>query len=407
MRHDLGMVMTFLLIGSGLSIYGAAPVTDDLINVRSMGAVGDGQRDDTQAFRKAVAQGKSEGKHVYVPRGKYKISQPIELDNIGVTGPPVGAWPADIEALPAILPAHREGPAFHLVAGGSLRGLDITYHRPKEPTSGPPAVLIGGIGCYVSNMRIRYAWDGIITDGKNNVGRLNIENVFMVSIRNVGVRVTGTWDVPRLSNIEVWNAGQVAHGMQKGIGFHLGKNDLIRISDCFVFAMRHGFLLEDRIQGSSIEGGTWGVMNGCSTDFCPTGIEVRGRHTLSVNGGTFWEHQASLIVDGTEAKVRVSGSELKSNGAPVVVIRDCDHTVITGCSLLRPMESFDAPAVRLEGGRTTLSGNHIESYGPGIVIEETVRSALIEGNTIDAHGKQTVINKSGEQAKVRIVANLD
>lgn len=402
------LFLTVTTLGAGVCpADGADEATCDLINVRDLGATGDGQHDDTEAFLNATARAQSEGKHVFVPRGRYRISQPIPLNNIGITGPLVGAWPADVEALPSILPAHQSAPAFHLLAGGSLRGLDITYHWPKEPPSGPPAVLIGGIGCYVSNMRIRYAWDGIITDGKNNVGRLNIENVFMVSIRNVGVRVTGTWDVPRLNNIEVWNAGRLKQGMAKGIGFHLGKNDLIRITDCFVFAMRHGFLLEDRIEGSTIEGGTWGVMNGCSTDFCPVGIEVRGKHTLSVNGGTFWEHQASLVVDGAEAKVRVSGSELKSNGSPVVVIRACDHAVITGCSLLRPMESFDAPAVRLEGGRTTLSGNHIESYGAGIVIGGGVKSALIEGNTIDPHGKQAVINKSGEKAKVRVVGNLD
>ena len=28
----------------------------------------------------------------------------------------------------------------------------------------------------------------------------------MVTIHNIGVRVTGTWDVSRLTNIEVWNA---------------------------------------------------------------------------------------------------------------------------------------------------------------------------------------------------------
>jgi hypothetical protein len=378
----------------------------DLVSVRDCGAVGDGEADDTEAFLEAVREGRETGRHVYVPRGQYVLSQTIVLEDIGITGPPVGAWPADIPALPGILPKHLDGPAFHLLAGGSLRGLDITYHLPKEPESGPAAVLIGGIGVYVSNMRIRYAWDGILTDGENNVGRLNIENIFMVSIRNVGVRVTGTWDVPRLNNIEVWNAGTLPHGMQHGIGFHLGKNDLIRITDCFVFAMKHGFLLEDRIEGCTIEGGTWGTMNGCSTDFCPRGIEIRGNHTLSVSGGTFWEHQESLVVNGEKARVRVSGSELKSNGAPVVVIRDCDHTVITGCSLLRAMKEFDSPAVVLDGGRVVLGSNHIESYGLGVKIGPGVDSAVIQGNLIDSHGEEALLDESGPDSEILESGNL-
>jgi hypothetical protein len=383
------------------------PAQDEYIDVRGAGAAGDGTTDDTAAFLTAVHRGREEGRQVFVPRGKYVISEPINLENIGVTGPAVGAWPADINALPSILPAHRDGPAFRLGAGGSLRGLDITYQWDEEPEHGPPAVLIEGIGAYVSNTRIRYAWDGIVTDGDNNVGRLNIENVFMVAIRNTGVRVTGTWDVPRLNNIEVWNAGPVKNGMEKGIGFHLGKNDLIRITDCFVFAMKHGFLLEDRIEGSSIEGGTWGVMNGCSTDYCPIGIEVRGEHTLSVSGGTFWEHQESLIVDGKKARVRVSGAELKSNGDPVVVVKDADHVVISGCSLLRMMEDFGAPAVVLDGGRTTLTGNHIESYGRGVVINEGVGGAVISGNTIDARGKDPVDLNTKPGSPVRVGGNLE
>ena len=377
-----------------------------MIDVRSMGAVGDGQTDDTKAFVRAVEAARAKATHVYVPKGTYRLAETLTLQGVGVCGPDVGAWPADIQALPSIRPAYRDGPAFLLLAGGSLRGLDITYDWKGEPESGPPAVLISGIGVYVSNMRIKYAWDGILTDGVNNVGRLNIENVFMVSIRNVGVRVTGTWDVPRLSNIEVWNAGPVKHGMDRGIGFHLGKNDLIRITDCFVFAMHHGFLLEEHMEACEIEGGTWGLMNGCSTDYCPVGIEVRGRHTLSVAGGTFWEHQESLIVDGAEAMVRISGSELKSNGAPAVVVKNADNVVITGCSLLRPMDSFDPPAVVLNGGRTTLTGNHIESHGPGVTIGPKVSSAVISGNTIDAHGHAGIVDQHGEGSQVLIDGNL-
>jgi len=364
-----------------------------MVSVRDCGATGDGVADDTAAFQEAVARGVNDGKHVYVPRGTYRIASPIALKNIVLRGPEGAAWPADIDSLPSIIPTHRDGPAFHLTAGAALRGLDITYHWDSEPEHGPSAVLVSGIGVYISNVRVRYAWDGILTDGEHNVGRINFENIFMVAVRNVGVRVTGTWDVPRLHNIEVWNAGPVARGLDKGVGFLLGKNDLIRLTDCFAFAMQTGFLLDDAIDGCTIKGETWGVMNGCATDYCGTGIAVEGAHTLSVSGGSFWNHQTSLLVDGADARVRVSGSELKSNGAPVIDVRNSDHTVVTGCSILRPMEEYDPPAIVLRAGRTTIGSNHIESYGIGVQIAKGVRSVALHGNTIVTHGQGASIRQ--------------
>lgn len=374
----------------------------DLVSVRDHGAVGDGQADDTQAFLDAVAEGQASGRHVYVPRGHYLVSRTITLDNVGLCGPEVGAWPADCDALPSILYAHNDAPVFSLGAGASLRGLDVTRVGSHDEPNGP-VVLISGIGCYVSNCRIRYPWDAILTDGKSNVGRLNIENVFIVSPRNVGVRVTGTWDVPRLSNIEVWNAGPVPRGLEQGVGFLLGKNDLIRLTDCFVFAMQTGFLLEEKIEGCEIEGGTWGAMTNCATDYCSRGIVVRGAHTVSVSGGTLWEHHESLLVEGEGGRVRVTGAELKSNGAPAVVVRGGDHTVVTGCSILRPMEAYDAPAVLFEGGRLLLSDNVIDGFGVGVRLGEGARSGVIRGNLIDSHGKPAI---EGERDGVSVEGNV-
>jgi len=365
-----------------------ATMDSDTISVRSVGAVGDGKSDDTGAFMEAVRRAHSERKPVYVPRGLYRISKPIVLENASLIGPDAGAWPADTDAVPVIVPAHRDAPCVELKAGGSLKGICIRYEWDKEPEAGPPAVLVSGIGAWVSCVKIMYPWDGIVTDGVSNVGRLNLADVFIVSPRNIGVRVTGTWDVPALRNVEVWNAGPVARPLAKGIGFDLGKNDLIRLTDCFAFAMGTGFLLRDRIPGCKIEGGTWGVMTGCSTDYCGIGIEVRGENTVSVSGGTYWQHHQSLIVDGDKARVRVTGAELKSNGSPAVEVRDSDHVVITGCSLLRPMKEHTPPAAALIGGRTILQGNHIQSAGPGIAIGPKVRDAVINGNMLDVKGAE-------------------
>lgn len=377
-----------------------------VVNVRDLGAKGDGQADDTQAFLRAVERAAATQTHVFVPKGTYTTSAPIMLTNVTVRGPEGAAWPADVDAMPTVLPLHRDGPCFQLNAAGALRGLNIDYRWDKEPDAGPAAILVSGIGVYISNLRVRYPWDGILCDGKTNVGRLNIENVFMVSPRNVGVRVTGTWDVPRLSNVEVWNAGPVKRGLSEGTGFHLGKNDLIRMTDCFAFAMHTGFLFEDEIDACEIKGATWGVMNGCATDFCGRSILVRGAHTVSVSGGSFWTHQESLLIEGEGGRIRVAGSELKSNGAPAVVVHGGAHTVITGCSILRPMESYNAPAVRLTGGNTILGSNHVDCFGDGIVIEPGTAGAVVTGNRFEVHGNTSVVDRSEGKTKVVVANNL-
>jgi len=399
--------MLLALLMGGIQASAATTDTTGSINVKAMGAKGDGNHDDTQAFLNAVAKAKAEGKPVYVPMGVYVISKTIRLNKISMMGPEGAAWNADADVMPSIIPTLRNGPAFRLKDGAALGGLDITYKWDKKPTNGPAAVMIAGVGDYIHNMRIRYAWDGIMANGKNNVGRLNIENVFMVAIHNVGVCVTGTWDVARLNNIEIWNAGPVPRGLSKGVGFLLGKNDLIRMNDCFVFAMSCGYRLTDKVEGSKIKGVTWGVMNGCSTDFCVTGIDVEGDHTLSVSGGSFWEHEVSLKVNGKGARVRMSGSELKSNGAPVVQILDSAQTMVTGCTLNRNMKSIkDVPAVDIQGGHAVVTGNQIDAIGDGVVIGKDVQAALVQSNIINSHGYKDIKDTHGPDADVLLSGNL-
>jgi len=408
-------LITFPFLFGGCKVAGlnttesCAIDTSLTVNVRMMGAKGDGKTDDTPVFLAAIEQAQAGGGIVLVPKGKYLISQSLNIEKLTLAGSGVGAWPSDVDLLPSIIPIHRDSPAFILGKGGFLRNIDITYKWKTEPTNGPAAILITGVGAVVRDVRIRYAWDGILADGEHNIGRVDIGNVFMNSIRNVGVRITGTWDASRLRNIEIWNTKDLKSETLPGIGFLLGRNDMLHLSDCFVFGMSIGFKLTDKIEGCKIKGGTWAVMNGCATDYCNTGIFVngQGRHRLTVSGGSFWNHRESLLVNaGKKSRVRVSGCELKSNGATVVRVNSCDNTVITGCTLLRSMKRFDFPAVVLKGENVVLGSNFIESHGPGIIIEQGVNSAIITGNLIESVDKKTaIINNSGTKSTIIIESN--
>jgi hypothetical protein len=385
------MRLTPIAAAAALAILAApsarpAPATPAAaVDVRRCGAKGDGKADDAPAFLAAIARATAQKVPVTVPMGIYRLGKPLVLGSVALCGPPGGAWNADIDSMPVLEPSHRDKPCVTMGAGAGLKGLCIRYKWQAEPTSGPAAVLVTGIGAYISGVKIMYPWDGIITDGVNNVGRLHIENVFMVSPRNVGVRVTGTWDVPSLRNVEVWNAGPVPRGLDKGIGFDLGKNDLIRLTDCFAFAMQTGFLLRDKIPGCKIEGGTWGTMANCATDYCGYGLVVEGDNTVSVSGGTFWNHAEGLVVRGSTARVRIAAAEFRSNGAPAVKVLSADHVALLGCSILRPMKEHKPPTVLLEGGRTILSGNRIDGWGVGIAVNGPA-ALTATGNDLEAHG---------------------
>ncbi len=380
------------------------PRSSGLVNVRDFGARGDGRADDTPAFERAIEAARAAGLAVFIPRATYLITRPLTVENISLTGPTPGVWCADTDVLPLLVPQHRDAPCLVLKAGGGIQALAIRYDWKGEPGSGPPAITVTGVGAYISHIKIMYPWDGVMADGVSNIGRLNVENVFIVAPRNIGMRVTGTWDAPTIRNVEVWNLGPVPRPAERGIGFDLGKNDLIRLSDCFVFAMGTGYLLRDTIPDATIRGGTWGALTGCSSDFCRIGIDVQGEHTISVTGGSYWNHFYGVRIDGEKARVRVTGAEVKSNGAPCIEVHRAEQAVIDGCSLVRPMESFRVPAVHLRGGYTTLSGCHVDSTDEGVRIEAGVQSALVAGNTIRA--VRPLVNLAPAGSAVEMWGNL-
>ncbi len=57
-----------------------------VVNVRQFGATGDGKTDDTQALQKAVESWKRKSGRLHFPRGKYNISQTLNLGGSKVVG---------------------------------------------------------------------------------------------------------------------------------------------------------------------------------------------------------------------------------------------------------------------------------------------------------------------------------
>lgn len=378
----------------------AVAAEGDVISVRETGAVGDGKADDTAAFEAAIARGKAEGKDVYVPWGRYRITRTLVLKAQSLRGRESGAWVADDVSLPTILPENAEGPYIRMLGGASVHGLHFFYDwKGAAPSAKGPAIELAGVGCRVTDVKIQGAWDGIMADGKNNVGRALVKDCFIVDVHNIGVRMTGTWDVSWISNVEVWSPGSKRFP-QSGVGFQFGKNDVLLVSDCFVFTAQTGFELLEEIPGCEIKGVTWGSFSNCATDFCSTGMMVNGAHTISVNGGCHWTHWAGLTVKGKGAQVRVSGLELGANGGPALVIEGGDLVTVAGCQIRRLQEGRDAPAVRITGGDgTAISGCVIASATKAIEIADGVKNVVTTGNVIRENVRPKAKQETGQEAK--------
>jgi Pectate lyase superfamily protein/SMP-30/Gluconolactonase/LRE-like region len=109
------------------------PPIDSWVNIRSLGAMGDGTTDDTDAFRKAIAQHRA----IYLPSGQYRVTDTITLKPDTVL---IGLHPSVTRILLA-----DSTPAFQGV--GSPKPL---LETPRDGTN-----IVTGIGLYTNGINPR------------------------------------------------------------------------------------------------------------------------------------------------------------------------------------------------------------------------------------------------------------
>lgn len=364
-------------------------------NVKDYGAKGDSFTDDTGAFKKAIKAAEKDGLPVYVPAGTYVIKETLTLNSVTLYGYETGAWTADNCDLPTVKQDNMYAALFN-VKGGSVSGLNIQAGGKKDDTKMKPSVLITGTGGRVSNMRIHTPYIGIYTDDTSNPGRCFIENIFIVEAKEMGVYVAGTYDVPCVYNVEVWNPGDTCP-----VAFKFGHNDDIRCVNLFAFKANVGFLIEKTDTGSC-----WGSFTNCSVDFTSVGFRIgEGDHHLTIVGGTYWTHHVGINVQkNSEAFVAASGCELKSNGERTLKIEGGKTVTVTGCSIIHKWEG-DIPAVSVSGGKAVnITGNTIYSTATPIEVTSTKKNSAVSitNNVIYTASETEYIDKSRSAVKVKI-----
>jgi hypothetical protein len=191
-----------LFIGASIAAAGSASAaaslssdhSDQPINVRDYGAVGDGSTDDHRAFAAAVSAGR--GRRIWIPKGNYRINADagsITLEEVDLVGEGVldGATGSIDRGANLWITGTRYSP-FKVRRGTSVMGLGIFYPGQRDspaPQPYPPTFTFdftNGAVQFVNFLRVVVynAWEFIeIDDAGGNVGHVEITGNYICALR--------------------------------------------------------------------------------------------------------------------------------------------------------------------------------------------------------------------------------
>lgn len=371
--HYLGGTVLFLILVFSVSAKAAGTTQ----NVSTFGAKGDGITDDSAAILAAIAKA-GHGGTVSFPDGSYVVTQPLVLNGVHLEGRSAGGFPADDDVMPRILIRQDKEPAVRCENSSSIHGLCFSYENGGDkPIQYPPTVFLSGNGISISNVKISNAYDAIMADGQTNIGRINLENIFLPEVLHTGVYLTKAYDIPTIRNVEVFCTNSFF--LNNGVGFRFGRLDELHATDNFVIGAKIGFLFED--DKSEGGGSTYGGLVDCSTDGCQWGWQINGADLLRISGGSVLSHHFGIVIDHPGANVQIGTSMLQANSAEVLLVKNCESVNVTGTRFLRATDNPDKPMVVLEGGgNVILDNNTFSSQSPGVHLGKAIHDVVIIGN---------------------------
>jgi len=378
-------------------------------SVRDFGAVGDGKADDTAAFAQALADAAKAptGRSVHVPAGLYRLTRTLTIESTLLTGLDAGGWPADSQPQPhLVVDVPAPHPCIIAKLGASLHGLEFDFDDAGNPQRQfGPCVKIEGGGVSCTNLMLHNPTLGIVADGSTNCGRVNLENVFIVNARQLGVQFEYGLDVVTFRNIHVWN--YLPDLVSTCTGFRIGHVDEIRLTDCSVVSAQTGFHFVATKLPDGTSRAAWGGMSNCTVDGSAFGIQVDQVNVLRISGGSIWSHHFGLVCNGTW-DVIVSGADLRANGHHAIDVRDIGTLTVTG-SLFRKNGTGwpDTAKVKIGGPGTVLvSGCSFDERSIGVHLGPKATCVSLTGNVFAASPHRALVDETGPGCRKLLANNL-
>lgn len=398
--------------GSHAAVTAPSVTTDDVlargprVDVRAMGARGDGTTDDTAAIQAAIDRARVRGGCVYVPAGHY-LCGPLTLANVAIVGDAVVHDPSFAGgSLGSMFHIRNASAPFMTIAGTAvtLSGLGFFYPDQDGSSSTPhvfPATVKtelyrGTTDVRISDCLFANCYDAIDLTADPNwvIGRCYIDRCTIYGISRA-LRVTTARDVVSVVNclFGVAAYGLSTHGAANlgrftasyGTGIVLDRADGFMLSH----SLFHGFAtsLESiagvyslRVAGCLFEG-----MNG---------VVLRGYASGYLTGNGFWTSHAydetlagrSVLIDANQ---QFQGFTVNGN---TFHYSTGEHVRISG-----PEQVFVA-----------ISGNHIRSWARpqggsasrpmgGVVVAAPRALVTLSGNTFRADAVTPTPERDGVQ----------
>jgi len=413
-RLFLGLTLLFT-VGAlgGEAVQG--PVSD-YFNVRSFGAAGDGQTDDTAAFQKALdAAAKAGGGVVYAPVGNYFFAGNLNVPNAVTLA---GVWqsvPAHNGLRNRGLPKPTDDGTTFLVTGGAgsedgpafitlntnstLKGVVLYYPQQNIddiPKPYPWAIAMRGKNPAVLAVEMLNPYNGI--DATRNERHL-VRDVHGQPLRR-GVLVDSIYDIGRIENVHFnpwWSIKPKLFQwqMENGEAFIFGKSDWQYVYNTFCFGYKVGYKF---IQGT--RGMCNGNFLGIGADDCHTALVVEqcAPYGLLITNGEFVSfHGPDPTMIGIEktntGSIRFVNCAFwgpcnqiaKIAGTGTVGFSDCTFVQWGG-------KQGDRHAIQADSGTVLIRGCEFRQDRPQIRLGEGVERAIITENLFT--GSERIVNQS-------------
>lgn len=422
-----GSLRTYVrIVGITCSLLGTAFAQSaaEVLNVRSHGAKGDGQADDTAAFQQALdAAAKAGGGVVYAPRGNYFFAGHLNV-------PPAvtlkGVW----ESVPAHngirdkgLPkptddgttflvtegeGKEDGPPFiTLNTNGTLKGVVIYYPKQNEddtPKPYPYAIAMRGKNPAVLDVELLNPYNGIDTAGSE---RHLIRNVSGQPLRR-GIWVDAIYDIGRIENVHFnpwWSMKKAfAWQMANGEAFIFARTDWQYVLNTFCFGYKVGY----KFVGSKA-----GVCNGnflgLGADDCWTAVVVEQSAPcgLLITNGEFVSFHGPdpTMVEVTQTHhgaVRFVNCAFWGPCNQIARIAGRGTVGFSDCTFTQWDEKKEGRhAIQVESGTVLVRGCDFQQPKAQVELKEGVRRAVITDNIF--RGPERIANNS--KGNVRIANN--
>lgn len=413
---------------------------NDKLNVKYFGAVGDGKADDTGAIQHALNLAQKTGVSVYLPSGKYLITNLKIPANVALLGENGKTSP---EGLGSVLYCtDRNNPAVILNSCSSIKNIAFFYTKQgivnDYPVTYPETIKLSDTSTTtlveIDNINLINSYYAINATPRHE--KLRVNNVWGYAI-NKGLFIDGSTDVDIINNVhfnyntlrgfydESVNEKFESFTSRVGVAFQFGRCDTAIIQNIFAYGYRIGMQLVVSVTSAKKLPPTYTIFTNISMDTCNYPLWIgNASHVLFNNfvgisnnhTGDYSDVKTCVFIGGGDGVCMSNsiltgfGNMIKSSGTDIS-LSNCDIR-----NYNREGESETAFAIETINGDIAINNSliigstnrktgFIHGYSgansitaTGCIMKNIMQGKLIQVDNVDTiitQGLNTLINSAG------------